>query len=157
MDNCNLKIKDTLQTTFDLSQYIIIRDIILLVSIYFFYTNSSYDTFVIFVKYYILMLILRWIISNITSISIDVEGIENEKNNKKYFQISGHMMAFTLLILLCIDNNLFGLSNNLVLVYALIISYSLLNIFTKSHYSYDILTTVLLTYSIYNLSKNVKI
>lgn len=146
MKSENIQIKDYLQDTFDLSQYSIVRDIILIVSVYLFYRNIPFEIFINLIKYYICLIIIRWILSNITTITKK----QNDKD-KKYFQISGHTILFVLLILMSLDNNIF---TNKTLAYIIIVAYSLLNILVKAHYSYDVLMSIFLTFYMYNYLKN---
>lgn len=122
----------------------LLNNILLVLLVYVFYSNVEFPIFVKFIKYYVLILIIRYIISSVTNIK-DIE------NNKRYFQINSHIALFVLIILICIESNTFELSDNYYLSLALILIYSLIVIITKYAYTYDVITTVLLIHYIFNL------
>ena len=138
----NFIIKDQIQNYLDLEKWSLLRDIILAVFIYLFYINADFSISITVIKYYITLLIIRYLIS-ITTIH------KNKNDNTKYFQISGHLSLFMLLILLSIQVNLFNLNINKDMAWILIFSYALLNITVHKHYSSDILFTMLLVYYLY--------
>lgn len=138
-------IKDQLQKYLDFQKWSLLRDIILAVFIYFFYVNVDFSISIIVIKYYITLLIIRYLIS-ITTI------YKNKTDNTKYFQISGHLSLFMILILLSIKVNLFNLNTNQEMAWILILLYALLNIAVHKHYSSDILFTMLLVYYLYTSS-----
>lgn len=121
----------------------LLNNILLVLLVYVFYSNVEFPIFVKFIKYYVLILIIRYIISSVTNIK-DVE------NNKRYFQINSHIALFVLIILICIESNTFELSNNYYLSLALILIYSLIVIITRYAYTYDVITTILLIHYIFN-------
>ena len=145
MSNKNQKIfiiKDQIQTYLNFEKWSLLRDIILAVFIYLFYINVDFSTSIIVIKYYITLLIIRYLIS-VTTIH------KNKNDNTKYFQISGHLSLFMILILLSIQVNLFNLNINKDMAWILILSYALLNIAVQKHYSSDILFTILLVHYLY--------
>jgi hypothetical protein len=124
----------------------LLNNILLGILVYVFYSNVEFPIFIKFIKYYVLLLIIRFIISSITSIK-DVE------NNKSYFQINSHIGLFLLIILLCIEENIFGLGDNYYLSLGLVLIYSLSVIVTRYAYTYDVITTILLINYIFNLEQ----
>ena len=139
-------ITDYIQKNFGNSQLSLLRDIILGISIYLFYCNVESQIFFKFLKYSVILLSIRYIISLLTSF---IDPI----TNKRHFQISGHLVLFLLMIIIYIE------SNNISLYTAsgLVLSFALLVIISKGHYTSDIISTILLTYYVFNLNvfKNV--
>lgn len=135
-------IKDQLQNYLNFEKWSLLRDIILAFFIYLFYVNADFNTSVIAIKYYITILVIRYLISITTT-------YKNKNDNSKYFQISGHVSLFMILILLSIQYNLFNLNINQETAWILILMYSLLNISVHKHYSSDVLFTMLLVYYLY--------
>jgi hypothetical protein len=121
----------------------LLNNVLLGLLLYMFYSNVEFSIFLRFIKYCVLLLFIRYISSYITTIK-DVE------NNKRYFQINGHVGLFLIIILLCIETNTFGLSTNVYLSIGLILVYSLIVILAKYGYTYDIITTILLVNVIFN-------
>lgn len=121
----------------------LLNNILLVLLVYVFYSNVEFPIFVKFIKYYVLILIIRYIISSVTNIK-DVE------NNKRYFQINSHIALFVLIILICIENTTFGLDENYYLSLGLVLIYALIVIITKYAYTYDVITTILLIHYIFN-------
>jgi hypothetical protein len=145
MSNKNYKtfiIKDQIQTYLDFEKWSLLRDIILAVFIYLFYINVDFSISIIVIKYYITLLTIRYLISITTT-------HKNKNDNTKYFQISGHLSLFMLLILLSTQVNLFNLNTNKDMAWILILIYALLNVAVQKHYSSDILFTILLVYYLY--------
>lgn len=138
----NFIIKDQLQNYLNFESWSLLRDIILAIVIYLFYVNADFSTSVIAIKYYITILIIRYLISITTT-------YKNKNDNTKYFQISGHVSLFMILILLAIQFNLFNLNTNQEMAWILILLYSLLNISGRKHYSSDVLFTMLLVHYLY--------
>lgn len=122
----------------------LLNNILLVLLVYVFYSNVEFPIFVKFIKYYVLLLVIRYIISSVTNIK-DVE------NKKRYFQINSHIALFVLIILICIESNTFELSNNYYLSVGLILIYSLIVIITRYAFTYDVITTILLIHYIFNL------
>lgn len=135
-------IKDQIQNYLDFEKWSLLRDIIIAVFIYLFYVNAEFSTTIIAIKYYITLLIIRYLLS-ITTIH------KNKNDNTKYFQISGHISLFMILILLSIKVNLFNLNTNQEMAWILILLYALLNVAVQKHYSSDVLFTILLVYYLY--------
>jgi hypothetical protein len=135
-------IKDQIQNYLDFEKWSLLRDIIIAVFIYLFYINADFSITIIAIKYYITLLIIRYLLS-ITTIH------KNKNDNTKYFQISGHLSLFMILILLSSKINLFNLNTNQEMTWILILLYALLNVSIQKHYSSDILFTILLVYYLY--------
>lgn len=138
----NFIIKDQLQNYLNFEKWSLLRDIILAAFIYLFYANADFSISVIAIKYYVTILIIRYLISITTT-------YKNKNDNTKYFQISGHVSLFMILILLAIQFNLFNLNTNKEMAWILILLYALLNISVHKHYSSDVLFTMLLVYYFY--------
>ena len=147
-DNVSIKnkntfvIKDQIQIYFDFETWSLLRDIILGIFIYFFYMNVEFSIVIIALKYYITLLLIRYLISITTT-------YKNKNDNTKYFQISGHLSLFMILILISININLFNLNTNQDMGWILIFSYALLNIAVQKHHSSDILFTILVVHYLY--------
>jgi hypothetical protein len=132
----NISITDAIQSNFDLENYTLIRDVIIVAWGYLAYTQMPTDVFVKLVKYYITFVLIRWIISSMTTIEI------NKKGQKKYFQISGHVGLFTLITLFLMQVSFFG-SDAHLLPYVFISTYALFNVAVKAHFTSDVINTVL--------------
>lgn len=138
---CKYDIYDEIQKNYDLTNYSLIADIILAVSIYYSYLYLPGSQFNKLLKYYILIIFVRYFISKLTTIEI---------NTKKYFQMSSHMSLFILTLLIALDNNLFGYSDNInYLVYSSIAIYGIMLSVFKIQFSADVLNTAILTLFIY--------
>lgn len=134
--------KDYLQEFFDTSSQPFVKEIVLIVALYWFYTNTSLQDFIIFIKYIIILILIRYFLSVLSEI--------RDNNNKRYFVLNANVIIFTTIIL-CM--NQFGsLVDRGYLASVLITSYSLLVISTKEHYTSDVLITLLVTYSFFNNS-----
>lgn len=133
---------DKLQQTYDYSTYTILRDIVLLVVVYFTYTHLPFSTFSNIWKLYIGVLVIRFIMSELT--------IWRKKDSyKKYFQMSGHMALFTLSVLFASQHNLFNLQNTLFRN-VLLLSYAILNIIVHAHFTTDIINTTVFVHFLYS-------
>lgn len=139
-------IEDWLQDNvkLDISSIELFNNIFLFALVYIFYSNVDFPIFLKFIKYYILILCIRYILSSLTT-------IKESKNNKRYFQINSHIGLFLIIILICIETNTFGLSDNNYLAPILTIIYSFIIILIKSGYTYDVIISILLIHYIFNL------
>lgn len=135
-------ITDQLQSYFQNENWLIVKDILLIGFCYIFYANVEFSVFIKALKYFITILIIRYLISITTT-------YKNKYTNEKYFQINSHLSLFMILILLSVQNNLFSLGVNQSMAWILILSYGLLIISSQQHYSYDILSTMLLVYYLF--------
>lgn len=134
--------KDHLHEIIDTSSKPFLKEIILLATLYWFYTNTSSEVFITFIKYIVILIIIRYILSILTEI--------RDHNDKKYFVLNANVIIFTLMILFM---NNFGVLVHQNLISAVIItSYSLLVISTKECYTSDVLLTLVITYSFFNNS-----
>jgi hypothetical protein len=134
--------KDYLQEIFDTSSKPFIKEIVLIVALYWFYTTISIEDFIIFIKYIILLILIRYFLSVLTQI--------RDSNDRRYFILNANVIIFMTIILW---TNQFGiLVDRGYLASVLITSYSLLVISTKEHYTSDVLVTLLVTYSLFNNS-----
>jgi hypothetical protein len=136
-------LQDNIKMDIDITSIELLNNIFLCILVYIFYSNVEFTIFIKFIKYYILLLCIRYLGSLITTIK--------DEKNKRYFQINGHVGLFLIITLLCIETNTFGLNDNKYLALALIILYSLIVILTKYGYTYDIIITILLIHYIFNL------
>lgn len=135
-------IEDQIQNYLDYKSWVLLRDILLIGLIYIFYITVEFNVFINALKYYIVFLFIRYIIS-VTTL------YKNKKDDTKYFQISAHLGLFMIIVIFFIQTNTFNLGTNEYIGWLLILSYGLLNIATKKHYSYDILSTILLVYYLF--------
>ena len=134
--------KDYLQEIFDTSSKPFIKEIVLIVALYWFFTTISIEDFIIFIKYIILLILIRYFLSVLTQI--------RDSNDRRYFILNANVIIFMTIILW---TNQFGiLVDRGYLASVLITSYSLLVISTKEHYTSDVLVTLLVTYSLFNNS-----
>ena len=134
--------KDYLQEFFDTSSKPFVKEIVLIVALYWFYTNTPLQDFIIFIKYIIILILIRYVLSVLTQI--------RDNNDKRYFVLNANVIIFTTIILWM--NQSGSLVDSGYLASVLITSYSLLVISTKEHYTSDVLVTLLVTYSLFNNS-----
>jgi hypothetical protein len=134
-------IKDYLQKYLDTSSKPFLKEIILLATIYFFYINVEIDVLTLALKYALILFVLRYLLSVFTD-------IQNVNSKRRYFQINGNVLLFSVILLIIAKKNYIGYN----WVWVLIISYSLLVISTLEHYTSDIIITVLLVH--YVLTNN---
>ena len=130
-------IKDYLQKYLDTSSKPFLKEIILLATMYFFYVNVETNVLILVLKYALILFVLRYLLSVFTD-------IQNVNSNRRYFQINGNVLLFSVILLTIAKQNYIG--DNWVWI--LIISYSLLVISTQEHYTSDITITVLLVHYI---------
>ena len=88
----NVNVTDRIQQKLDWSQYVLFRDLILLGCIVTAYLNLPWETFTLLVRMYIVFLLARYTISELTV-------LQKTLDNKKHFQISGHFGMFLLIVL----------------------------------------------------------
>jgi hypothetical protein len=134
--------KDYLQEFFDTSSKPFVKEIVLIVALYWFYTNTPLQDFIIFIKYIIILILIRYVLSVLTQI--------RDNNDKRYFVLNANVIIFMTIILWM--NQYGSLVDRGYLASVLITSYSLLVISTKEHYTSDVLVTLLVTYSLFNNS-----
>lgn len=134
--------KDYLQEFFDTSSKPFVKEIVLIVALYWFYTTTPLQDFIIFIKYIIILILIRYVLSVLTQI--------RDNNDKRYFVLNANVIIFTTIILWM--NQSGSLVDSGYLATVLITSYSLLVISTKEHYTSDVLVTLLVTYSLFNNS-----
>ncbi len=138
----NVTIEDKLQQNFKFNEYSLVRDIVVFGVCYVMFLYIPFEAFARFLKYYVIVIIVRYILSELTTIRL--------KDNKKYFQLSGHMSLFMLAVLTAADNNVLGLQNKLVQG-SLLIAYGMLNVVVGSHTTVDIVYTYIAVLFLYNL------
>ena len=134
--------KDYLQEFFDTSSKPFVKEIVLIVALYWFYTTTPLQDFIIFIKYITILILIRYVLSVLTQI--------RDNNDKRYFVLNANVIIFTTIILWM--NQSGSLVDSGYLATVLITSYSLLVISTKEHYTSDVLVTLLVTYSLFNNS-----
>ena len=134
--------KDYLQEIFDTSSKPFIKEIVLLAALYWFYTTTSTEDMIIFIKYIIVLILIRYFLSVLTQI--------RDRDNRRYFVLNANVIIFTTVILLMHKSGMLVDKGYLALV--LITSYSLLVISTKEHYTSDVLLTLVVIYSLFNNS-----
>lgn len=133
-----VEIHDGLQELKNAEKYTFIRDIVLGGLVFFLYKNIPTPAFITLVYYYIVFIILRFVLSEITTLKI----VDGERKGKKYFALSGHVALFTLCIYMSLQHNLFhkwiGLSA--------LIAYCILTVSVRAHFTADVINTVLLVF-----------
>lgn len=134
--------KDYLHGIFDTSSKPFIKEIVLIVVLYWFYTTTSMEDFIIFIKYITVLILIRYVLSVLTQIK--------DNNDKRYFMLNANVIIFASIILWMNQSGI--LLDRGYLASVLITSYSLLVISTKEHYTSDVLVTLLVTYSLFNNS-----
>ena len=138
---CKQKISDSIHQNYNYENYSLLADIILAILLYYSYISLPSEQFSKFLKYYILLLLIRYFLSNLTT--IEIEG-------KKYFQLSSHMSLFLLILLIDLDNKVFGYENYMeYLSYLFIIIYGTMLSLFKIQYSTDVINTIIITIFIY--------
>jgi hypothetical protein len=138
-------LRDNVKINISYVSYVeLLNNIFLFALVYILYSNVEFTVFLKFIKYYILFLCIRYILSSLTT-------IKESKNNKRYFQINSHVGLFLIIILICIETNTFGLGDNPYLASSLIIIYSVIIILTKYGYTYDVIISILLVHYMFNL------
>lgn len=133
-------VTDKLQQRWDWSKYVLSRDIVLLLAIVAAYMYLPWETFTLLGKIYVVFLLIRYIISELTV-------LQTSPDKKKHFQISGHFGLF-LLIVLFLQSPL--QINNFISI-GLLMSFGLLNIATKAHTTVDVVFTYLLVTWMYSM------
>lgn len=140
---------DTDTQTYTISDYIhsvttpkpFIKEIVLIALAYWFYTTSSSSSMISFVKYTVIVMLIRYILSEMTQ-------IVSVNDKKKQFQLNAHVMIFMIIVLIMNRNGV--LSNQTLVTSILVIAYSLLVVTTRDTYTSDVVMTVLFVYSFFN-------
>jgi len=133
-------VKDTLHNYLDTTQIPFVKELILILFIYLFYYNSSFETFIFFIKYAFILFIIRYVLSTLTY---------KEKSNKKYFDLNAHIILLTLVVLLSNKYNSIGLSNEF-LSWLIIVVYGLLVISAHENFTSDVIITIFIVYIFVN-------
>lgn len=140
-----IEISDYLHENLQLQDYIFIKDIILLLCIYLFYINFPYENFIKVLKIFIVVIIVRYILSLLTTYKF-----ANENEKEKYFQYNFHIALLYILILSALhyqkSNNI---DNYFYLFHFLLLLYILLNIGNQSIYTTDAIFTLAVTNLLY--------
>jgi hypothetical protein len=131
-------VKDTLHNYLDTTQIPFIKELILILCIYLFYYNSSFETFIFFIKYAFILFIIRYVLSTLTY---------KEKSDKKYFDLNTHVILLTLVLLL--SNKYNDLPNKFLTLLTIGI-YSLLVISTHESFTSDVIITIFIVYIFVN-------
>jgi hypothetical protein len=79
--------KDYLQEFFDTSSKPFVKEIVLIVALYWFYTNTPLQDFIIFIKYITILILIRYVLSVLTQI--------RDNNDKRYFVLNANVIIFT--------------------------------------------------------------
>jgi len=132
-------VTDRIQQRLDWSKYILSRDLLLLVAVGVAYMYLPWDTFTLLVRVYIVFLLVRYTVSELTV-------FQTSANKKKHFQISGHFGLFLLIVLFLQA----PLQINSLAYIGFLASFGLLNIATQAHTTTDILFTYLLVTWLYS-------
>lgn len=133
-------VKDTLHNYLDTTQIPFVKELILILCIYVFYYISSFETFTNFIKYVIILFIIRYVLSTLTY-------KYKEKTNKKYFDLNAHIILLTLVVLL---SNKYNKLPNEFLTWLTIVAYSLLVISTQENFTSDVIVTIFIVYIFVN-------
>lgn len=134
--------KDYLQEIFDTSSKPFLKEIVLLAALYWFYTTTSTEEMIIFIKYITILILIRYFLSVLTQI--------RDSNDRRYFILNANVIIFMTIVLSMNKSGILVDRGYLALI--LITSYSLLVISTKEHYTSDVLLTLVVTYSLFNNS-----
>lgn len=145
-----LQVEDFIQDTVQLQNYSFLKDIGLGLCFYLFYINVPSYIFTKTLKILLLVLIFRYILSILTTYKSNID------DSKKYFQFNSHIAFMYILILSLIqsDENL-SFNNKFYIYYTFLAMYVLLIIGSQHIYTTDAISTLILTYSVFNyLNKN---
>jgi hypothetical protein len=139
----------------DLSELTFLQTLIPFGFAYIVYLLGNKDIYTVGIKYFIFLLILRYIYS-----VLKMEP-HPTKRNKYNMALSGQFILFILCVFIIADYqlidlkslNIFNIEINLNKLVAtlLIFSYGFLKILTRSNYSVDLLNTYFITYFFYHL------
>lgn len=135
-----IDIIDKLHNVINTSSKSFIKDVILVIMIYVFYSNVSFNTFIVFVKYSLFFLFLRFVLSFVTE-------KRDAISKAKHFDLNAHIIIFTTIILLTYK---YGILYNTFLLSLMVITYSIFVISTQDYYTSDAIITLLLVYSLMN-------
>lgn len=136
------KVKDTLHNYLDTTQIPFVKESILILCIYLFYHNSSFETFTFFIKYASVLFIIRYILSALTY-------KYQEDSNKKHFDLNAHIILLTLVVLLFNKYNKYN-TEFTFLSWLTIIGYGLLVISTRESFTSDAIITIFIVYIFVN-------
>jgi hypothetical protein len=132
-------VNDPIQSRFDTSEKPFLKELILFITLYLFYNNTESPVFIVFVKYSLILLCVRFGLNVLTE-------RRDTKTDKRYFILNPHIILFSLICLLY--NAYIYNSGKTYLTWIIIISYSLLVISTKEHLTSDSLLTLLTVYTV---------
>lgn len=133
-------VKDLLHNYLDTTQIPFVKELILILCIYLFYYNSSFETFTFFIKYAFILFIIRYVLSTLTY-------KYKEISNKKYFDLNAHVILLTLIVLL---SNKYNKLPNEFLTWLIIVVYGLLVISTRENFTSDVIITIFIVYIFVN-------
>ena len=133
-------VKDLLHNYLDTTQIPFVKELILILCVYLFYHNSSFETFTFFIKYAFILFIIRYVLSTLTY-------KYKEISNKKYFDLNAHVILLTLVVLL---SNKYNKLPNEFLTWLIIVVYGLLVISTRENFTSDVIITIFIVYIFVN-------
>jgi hypothetical protein len=133
-------VKDLLHNYLDTTQIPFVKELILILCVYLFYHNSSFETFTFFIKYAFILFIIRYVLSTLTY-------KYKEISNKKYFDLNAHVILLTLIVLL---SNKYNKLPNEFLTWLIIVVYGLLVISTRENFTSDVIITIFIVYIFVN-------
>ena len=133
-------VKDLLHNYLDTTQIPFVKELILILCVYLFYHNSSFETFTFFIKYAFILFIIRYVLSTLTY-------KYKEISNKKYFDLNAHVILLTLIVLL---SNKYNKLPNEFLTWLIIVVYGLLVISTRENFTSDVFVTIFIVYIFVN-------
>jgi hypothetical protein len=130
-------VNDHIQSLIDTSDKPFIKEFILLLSLYLFYTYVPQYVFVSFIKYVLILILFRYFLSVVTDIQ--------SKSGNRHFVLNANVIIFSMVLF---SLNRYQLQKPFVM-WIMILSYCVLVISTKEYYTSDIILTLVLVYSIY--------
>ena len=139
----SFQVQDYLYEVFDLSNYSLLLDIFLAVAIYVAYINSlNWQSLAIA---FLGFCIIRFFVSKATTLT--------NESNKKYFQTSAKVALFAMLMNCLLEKEILSTW----LAYCIILSYSVLNVLSRSNFTYDTLSTLSFVFVYHTIGKNFKL
>lgn len=142
-DNHNINVTDVIQERFDYSKFKFLRTVILLAAGGVLYTSIGMKNFIKIMIVYAILMCARLILAEITIV---------KKYSKKQYQLSGHIMLFTLFLITASHLKLFYMNNKNVFAVSILL-YSLINIVTRGTNTSSVLFSLLVVYTISNLEQ----
>jgi hypothetical protein len=131
---------DYIQSFLNLENFGIYNIILLIGMVAACYFVLDWKLFLHGIYIFVIVLILRFIISQLTIIK--------KKDGKKHFQISAQVALFTIIAFIAAKNKKFLMNNDMIFVIS-VLAYSIFTISTKTNTTADVIFTLLLVNSLY--------